>query len=109
MTFSKKSELKKHNAAVHVGKKSHKCSKCDGTFGSRFYLKKHMSVVHEGMKPYISQRQGLVCKEKSFRSRRRLKYRGYTISPTAEDPDINENDNGKLGFYPKIKVLHKTS
>ena len=37
------------------------------------------------------------------------RYRGYTICPTAEEPYINENDNGKLGFNPKIKALHKTS
>ena len=38
--------------SVHEGKKPHKCSICDYSFGKKGKLKRHIQSVHEKNKPH---------------------------------------------------------
>jgi hypothetical protein len=51
-SFEVKTNLKKHIALVHEGRKLTKCSICDATFKFKHNLKRHIDTVHEEKKPF---------------------------------------------------------
>ncbi|XP_067635468.1 zinc finger protein 91-like [Eurosta solidaginis] len=49
--FIYKKDLKKHQQAVHIGEKPHKCELCEKRFALIVHLRTHMRI-HTGEKPY---------------------------------------------------------
>ena len=50
--FNDKKMRDEHIIAIHEGKKPHKCSLCDSSFGVKAHLRVHIERVHEGKKSY---------------------------------------------------------
>ena len=67
-TFSRKTSLKVHIAAVHEGLKPFECPKCDKKFGRKEHLKEHVVVVHDKIKRFKCH----IC-DKSYGANRELK------------------------------------
>ena len=47
-----KGSLKSHNAAIHEGRKPHKCTICDANFSQKGNLNVHVASVHEEKKSF---------------------------------------------------------
>ena len=52
-SYTQKSDMNKHIAVVHEGRKPFKCDICDYSCSQKCDTHKHIEAVHEGRKPFV--------------------------------------------------------